>query len=252
MRYFLKLAYDGTGFHGWQRQPNASSVQQSLEEALSTILRKETPVVGAGRTDTGVHAEVMYAHFDAEEVMNPRQFLSSLNKLVGRDIAVQELLRVRDDAHARFDALSRTYKYHIFLTKNPFKERFAHRLHAMPDLEKMNECGEILLSVSDFTSFSKLHTDVKTNICKVTEARWGMAGEKGDELVFTITADRFLRNMVRAVVGTLLEVGTRKIDRKRFEEIIEEKDRCEAGMSMPAKGLFLNNIVYPKEIFLYD
>lgn len=250
-RYFLKFAYDGTNFHGWQRQPNANSVQQTLEEALATVLRKEVPVTGAGRTDTGVHARVMFAHFDSEGPIDKARLLSSLDKLVGRDIAVYDLLNVRNDAHARFDALSRSYSYYITLRKDPFAERFAHRLFSMPDIGAMNDAAKILLSTADFTSFAKLHSDSKTNICKVSEAFWRVDENTG-LLVFNITADRFLRNMVRAVVGTLLEVGQHKLNLKAFENVITMKDRCAAGTSMPAKGLFLTDIKYPKEIFCHE
>lgn len=249
MRYFLRLVYDGTPFHGWQRQPNAASVQQKIEEALSTIFQRPTDITGAGRTDTGVHAAEMYAHFDTDAIADSGRFLTSLNRLVGNEIAIDALLPVKPDAHARFDALSRSYKYHVTLRKNPFAFRYAHRMDRMPCVEAMNEAADILLTTEDFTSFAKLHTDVKTNICRVTEARWTV-DEESRELVFTITADRFLRNMVRAVVGTLLEVGTGKVTLQGFREIIEKKDRCEAGTSMPAKGLFLQKIVYPKEIFI--
>ena len=249
MRYFLKLSYDGTPFHGWQRQPNADSVQQTIEEALSKMLRRETTITGAGRTDTGVHARMMYAHFDCEDFINPMQFLSSINKMVGNKIAIDNILRVRDDAHARFDALSRTYKYYISLRKNPFSFPFTHYMHHLPDIEQMNCAARCLLETDDFTSFAKLHTDTKTNICKVTEAFWHY-DKHSDIIMFKISADRFLRNMVRSVVGTLLEVGTGKIDQAEFLNIILKKNRCAAGMSMPAKGLFLTDIQYPSEIFI--
>ena len=248
MRYFLKIAYDGTDFHGWQRQPNASSIQQTLEEALSLILRNPTAIVGAGRTDTGVHASEMFAHFDASEIEDKDRFLRSLNRLIGKDISITDLIRTIPEAHARFDAISRSYRYNINLYKDPFSHRFSHEMSRMPDVDKMNKAASILLDVSDFTSFAKLHSDSKTNICKVTEAKWH-ADELNGKLYFTITADRFLRNMVRAVVGTLIDVGTGKISIEEFIDVINKKDRCEAGMSMPAKGLFLYKIVYPKEIF---
>lgn len=249
MRYFLKIAYDGTNFHGWQRQPNASSVQQTIEEALSTILRHRVEITGAGRTDTGVHAKVMYAHFDSDRLTDKTAFLSSLNKLVGNEISISDIQEVTDNAHARFDALSRTYKYYVTLAKNPFLYNYACRMHRKPDIGLMNEAAAILMETDDFSSFAKLHADAKTNICDVSVAHWEEDSEK-ECLVFTITANRFLRNMVRAVVGTLIEVGTGKITIDEFKKIIERKDRCAAGISMPAKGLFLTEIVYPIEIFV--
>lgn len=249
MRYFLRLAYDGTDFHGWQRQPNASSVQQTIEEALSKICGRITEVVGAGRTDTGVHAREMFAHFDSDEIADRKTFLNSLNNLCGNSIAIRDLIEVKPDAHARFDATSRSYEYLITLHKDPFRYRYAHRLKSLPDVEMMNRACKILMETEDFTSFAKLHSDAKTNICKVTEAKWEW-DEKSGRLKFRITADRFLRNMVRAVVGTLLEVGTGKLTLEDFEEVIRKKDRCAAGTSMPAKGLYLTEIKYPKEIFI--
>ena len=249
MRYFLKLAYNGTSYHGWQRQPNALGVQQVIEDALSIITREKISIVGAGRTDTGVHARQMYAHFDYNEIKDETKFLSSLNKLVGNDISLFSLLKVKPEAHARFDALERSYSYYISLVKNPFSFSFSHRLLRMPDIEQMNQAATILLDTSDFTSFAKLHTDVVNNICNVKTAEWKVYPDK-EMLVFTITANRFLRNMVRAVVGTLLEVGQHKLTLPQFKEVIARRDRCEAGMSMPAKGLFLEKIIYPQEIFI--
>lgn len=249
MRYFLKLAYDGTGFHGWQRQPNAASVQQTIEEALSIMAQREMEIVGAGRTDSGVHASCMYAHFDYDSLMDKKRFLTSLNRIVGNSIAVYDVIAVTPEAHARFDALSRTYQYHISLFKDPFSYHFAHRMERMPDVDTMNEAAAVLLETEDFTSFAKLHADTKTNMCDVSMALWEVEpGGRG--LVFTIKADRFLRNMVRAVVGTLLEVGTGKMSLPGFKEVIERHDRCAAGVSMPAKGLFLTQIEYPDKIFI--
>lgn len=249
MRYFLKLSYDGSIFHGWQRQPNASSVQQTIEEALSKILRKETCIVGAGRTDTGVHARMMYAHFDCENLSDTSAVVSSLNKMVGKEIAIEDILSVSDSAHARFDAVSRTYQYVISLRKDPFNYSYSHFMHSMPDIDKMNQGASLLLKTDDFTSFAKLHADTKTNICKVSEAFWRY-DESNRTLVFQISADRFLRNMVRSIVGTLLEIGKGKCDIPGLSVVINKKDRCAAGMSMPAKGLFLTNIVYPSSIFI--
>lgn len=248
-RYFLHLAYAGTEFHGWQRQPNASSVQQTIEDCLSTMLRRQVEITGAGRTDTGVHASEMYAHFDAEEDVETDAFLRSLNNMVGHDIAIKGILPVRPDAHARFDAVSRTYQYHVTFEKDPFKYEYAHRMREIQDIDAMNVAAARLLETSDFTSFAKLHSDAKTNICRVSHAMW-THDEGSDSITFEITADRFLRNMVRAIVGTLIEVGTGKRGLESFEEVIKEKDRCAAGISVPAKGLFLTKIVYPKGTFL--
>lgn len=243
-RYFIRLAYRGAPFHGWQRQPNASSVQQHLEEGLATLLRAPVAVTGAGRTDTGVNARTMYAHFDLEEPLRLPEdaLLRSLNKLVGPDIAVYSIFRVRSDAHARFDALCRTYRYFAVEEKSPFLYPLAWQAPPSLDYAAMNEAARLLLDTSDFTSFSKLHTDVKTNICRVTEAQWSDAapGVK----VFTITADRFLRNMVRAVVGTLVEVGRGKMDIEGFRRVIESRDRCAAGTSMPGHALYLWEVAY--------
>ena len=247
MRRFLKLSYDGAPFHGWQRQPGDSSVQQTLEEALSTICRRPVEVVGAGRTDTGVNARVMYAHFDSDYIIpDKRRFLSGLNRLCGHAIAVEDVFEVDPDKHARFDARLRTYKYFVTFAKCPFLENMSWQTVMKLDLDLMNEAAALLLTTDDFTSFAKLHSDARTNICRVSEARWetwrnsfGVPGA-----VFTISADRFLRNMVRAVVGTLVDVGRGKISVAEFAEIIRRKDRCAAGTSMPPQALFLWDIEY--------
>lgn len=247
MRRFLKLSYDGAPFHGWQRQPGDSSVQQTLEEALSTICRRPVEVVGAGRTDTGVNARVMYAHFDSDYIIpDKRRFLTGLNRLCGHDIAVEDVFEVDPDKHARFDARLRTYKYFVTFAKCPFLENMSWQTVMKLDLDLMNEAAALLLTTDDFTSFAKLHSDARTNICRVSEARWetwrnsfGVPGA-----VFTISADRFLRNMVRAVVGTLVDVGRGKISVAEFAEIIRRKDRCAAGTSMPPQALFLWDIEY--------
>lgn len=249
MRYFLRLAYNGTPFHGWQSQPNAVSVQQTLEDAMSLVLRTPVSVTGAGRTDAGVHARMMWVHFDVENIVSdPGRLLASLNRLCGPDISLQELIPVENDAHARFDATSRTYKYFTTESKSPFLAKLAWQRTSSLDFEAMNKAGEMLKEVDDFTSFAKLHSDAKTNICKVTEAIWtpaeGGLWESGD-MVFTITADRFLRNMVRAVVGTLVDVGRGKLTLDDFAEVIRKKDRCAAGTSMPAHALYLWEITYP-------
>lgn len=247
MRRFLKLSYDGAPFHGWQRQPGDSSVQQTLEEALSTICRRPVEVVGAGRTDTGVNARVMYAHFDSDYIIpDKRRFLTGLNRLCGHAIAVEDVFEVDPDKHARFDARLRTYKYFVTFAKCPFLENMSWQTVMKLDLDLMNEAAALLLTTDDFTSFAKLHSDARTNICRVSEARWetwrnsfGVPGA-----VFTISADRFLRNMVRAVVGTLVDVGRGKISVSEFAEIIRRKDRCAAGTSMPPQALFLWDIEY--------
>ena len=247
MRRFLKLSYDGAPFHGWQRQPGDSSVQQTLEEALSTICRRPVEVVGAGRTDTGVNARVMYAHFDSDYIIpDKRRFLTGLNRLCGHAIAVEDVFEVDPDKHARFDARLRTYKYFVTFAKCPFLENMSWQTVMKLDLDLMNEAAALLLTTDDFTSFAKLHSDARTNICRVSEARWetwrnsfGVPGA-----VFTISADRFLRNMVRAVVGTLVDVGRGKISVAEFAEIIRRKDRCAAGTSIPPQALFLWDIEY--------
>lgn len=242
MRYFLKLSYNGAPFHGWQVQPNAVSVQSTIEEALSTVLRENISIVGAGRTDTGVNARQMYAHFDYDkEIPDFGKLINSLNRLVGKDIAIYDIIKVDDDAHARFDATARTYKYFVTHQKSPFLYPLSWHCPQSLDYEKMNEACEVLKRHIDFTSFSKLHTDVKTNNCRIDYAHWQKEGEM---MVFTITADRFLRNMVRAVVGTLVEVGRGKISVDEFEQIILKKDRCSAGTSMPPQALFLWKVNY--------
>lgn len=250
MRYFLKLAYDGTRFHGWQSQPNANTVQAVIEGALSTLFRREVGIIGAGRTDAGVHARQMYCHFDIDgEIFDPSSFLRSVNKLIGPSVAIYDLIPVSPNAHARFDAIERAYKYYITLSKDPFDRNFSHFLYRMPDVDKMNEAGKILCDNDDFTSFAKLHSDSKTNICDVRKAEWTYTPPT-QKLVFKIVADRFLRNMVRAVVGTLLEVGLGKLTIDGFKKIIDSRDRSAAGVSMPAKGLFLERIEYPQDIFI--
>lgn len=243
MRYFVRLSYNGARFHGWQVQPHDNSVQEAIEKALSMVLRCTLAITGAGRTDTGVHAAMMVAHFDNDEpIQDIEALMRSLNGLLGKDIAIHAIFPVASDAHARFDATSRTYKYFAHLVKSPFLHDFSWKCPPMLDFELMNEAAAHLMNFSDFTSFSKLHTDAKTNICHITHARWQ---QEGEQWVFTITADRFLRNMVRAIVGTLVNVGMHKITVRQFCEIIEKKDRCSAGQSMPAHALFLWSITYP-------
>lgn len=248
MRYFIYLSYDGTAYHGWQVQPNAVSVQQRMNEALSTLLRgKNSDVTGAGRTDAGVHAHMMVAHFDIEDEVDCVWLTEKLNRILPYDIVVNKVVRVKPDAHARFDAKVRTYHYWVYTRKNPFKRHYATRISYPLDFNCMNEAASYLLSVKDFTSFSKLHTDVKTNICRVTKAEWTRVDD--DLWQFEITADRFLRNMVRAVVGTLVEVGRGRMSIDDFKRVVAQKDRCAAGDSMPGNALSLVDIAYDNNIF---
>ena len=247
-RYFLQCSYKGTRYHGWQIQPNAISVQEVLENALSKILREKILVVGAGRTDTGVHALFFVIHFEVEKPVDDNfDLVYKLNGFLPKDIAVQNFWLVNADAHARFSAVSRTYKYYISTKKNPFTTEINHQYLLPLDVDKMNTASKILFEFDDFTSFSRLHTDVKTNLCKILLAEWTV---QNDTLVFTIKADRFLRNMVRAIVGTLLDVGRGKLTPGQFRKIIERKDRGAAGASAPAKGLFLVDIEYPDSVFV--
>lgn len=242
MRYFITFSYDGTRYHGWQIQPNGDSVQELLEWALSTLLRREVNVTGAGRTDAGVHARVMVAHFDFDEAIDCQQLCYKLNRLLPFDIAVQEVKQVSDDMHARFSATSRTYHYYIHTKKDPFRRAYSCEIHYPLDFALMNEAGKILTTYEDFGAFCKSHTDVKTTICHVTEARWVQTSETA--WYFRITANRFLRNMVRAVVGTLIDVGRGKLSIEEFRKVIEGKRRTEAGESMPGNALFLEDVRY--------
>lgn len=255
MRWFLELSYSGAGFHGWQYQPNASSVQQTIEESLAILLRTPTPIVGAGRTDTGVNARRMFAHFDTQnDIKDVRKFLLSLNRLCGKGIAFHNLFRVRDDAHARFDATQRCYKYFVAFEKSPFLDASSWQAPYPLDVDAMNRAAKELIGVKDFTSFAKLHTDVKTNICDLQEAHWDCWQNQFDVpgIVFTIRADRFLRNMVRAVVGTLVDVGRGKLSVEGFRNVMDAMDRCSAGTSMPPQALFLWDVAYDWESIRLD
>ena len=246
-RYFIYLGYNGKNFSGWQIQPNGLTVQQCLEEALGTLLRRPVPVVGAGRADAGVHARLMVAHFGWDAPLADPAFLAEkLNRLLPKDIAVYRVVPVKPEAHARFDATSRTYKYYVTTRKDPFNYDLVYRMNGKLDFEAMNEACKVLFDYIDFTSFSKLHTDVKTNNCRIYQAGWK---QEGDVWVFTVQADRFLRNMVRAIVGTLLEVGRGKLTIDGFRKVIEAKDRCKAGGSVPGHALFLVNVTYPESLF---
>lgn len=248
-RYFIYISFKGTMYHGWQIQPESVTVQTVLDDTLSTILKEKISTTGAGRTDAGVHAKVFCAHFDCSFIDMDRNktIINKLNGLLPKDISVLSLIKVRPDAHARFSAVSRTYKYYISRSKNPFNYDSYWYFYRSLNVEKMNQACNILVSHKDFTSFSRLHTNVKNNLCRIYYAAWE---ESGEELVFTIKANRFLRNMVRAIVGTMIEAGTGKIDIAEFERIILSKDRGLAGQSAPSKGLFLTDIEYPEEIFI--
>ena len=245
MRYFLRLSFDGTAYHGWQVQPNGISVQEVLQSALATLLQKRVEVVGAGRTDAGVHARLMVAHFDLDEPAHRSaedcaQLAYKLNKLLPPDIYVHDVYPVSDDMHARFSAVRRTYHYYIHLRKSPFLRQYSWQVYGVLDFDLMNRAAALLPEYDDFASFSKV-SDSKTTLCQVIEARWEQVGEQWR---FVITANRFLRNMVRAIVGTLIEVGRGRMSLEEFRRVIERRDRCSAGESVPPHGLFLVNVEY--------
>lgn len=248
-RYFIHLAYKGTNYHGWQSQPNAISIQDTLQQAMKMVLKEDIGLIGCGRTDSGVHARNFYAHFDSESMGKHENsnLVYKLNRILPTDILIYSIFKVQNAAHCRFDAISRTYKYYITTSKEVFMNDYAWQQFIKLDLDLMNKASLTLLEYIDFTSFSKLHTDVKTNRCKIQEAYWK---KDGNLLVFKIRADRFLRNMVRSIVGTLIEVGKVKMSIDDFRKVIEAKDRREAGISVPAKGLFLENVEYPYGIQL--
>lgn len=247
-RYFIYLAYNGENYCGWQIQPKSVSVQETIETAMSTTLRTPISIVGAGRTDSGVHARMMMAHFDCDlGEVTPEQLTFKLNHFLPKDITIYKIVEVNAEAHARFDALSRTYRYYVTTVKDPFNYRLKYKIHGDIDLEAMNTCAKVLFEYIDFTSFSKLHTDVKTNNCEIMQAYWV---QEGTDLIFTIQANRFLRNMVRSVVGTLLDAGRSKIGVAEMRAIIEAKDRGKAGFSAPGHALFLEDVEYPDTIFL--
>ena len=245
MRYFIELAYQGAAYSGWQRQPNAPSVQQTIEEALGVLLKSEIVILGAGRTDAGVHARQMFAHCDIETAFDPEQLKDRLNSYLPADIVIYRIFAVSDQAHARFDATARTYEYWVTLGKDPFLSEGAYALHRTPDFDLMNQVAQKLLSHRDFQCFSKSKTDVMTYNCVVSHAQWTQVQ---GTWVFTITADRFLRNMVRAVVGTLLEVGLGKMEVAEFDQVLESKNRSAAGPSVPGHALYLTKIDYPETL----
>jgi len=245
-RYFIELSYNGTNYHGWQLQKNAISVQEILNDRLSIILRQPIETTGCGRTDTGVHAKQFFAHFDFQSIDHrpwtmDKNILRSLNAILPDDIAVRDIFPVAADAHARFDAKLRTYEYYIHFNKVPFKQGYSWELRDKPDIERMNEAAKIIMEYTDFSCFSKSNTQVKTNNCKISAAKWE---ETVNGIVFRISADRFLRNMVRAIVGTLMMVGRNEIEPEEVRKIIESKNRSNAGTSVPACGLYLTEVKY--------
>ena len=247
MRYFIELSYNGKGYHGWQNQPNGITVQEVVEKALSTLLNERVSIMGAGRTDAGVHASQMFAHFDTAIIFKAPDLIFKLNSFLPNDIAIAAIFEVKPEIHARFYALSRTYLYRVSVNKNVFTfDNSLYVKHAL-DVDKMNEASKILFEYKDFQCFSKTHTDVKTYNCDIMQAEWIV---KNDELHFVITANRFLRNMVRAIVGTMINIGLGKMDVDELHTIIQSKNRSEAGFSVPAQGLYLTNIEYPKDIIL--
>lgn len=247
MRFFIELSYNGKTYHGWQNQPNAISVQEVLEKAMSIILKTKISIMGAGRTDAGVHASQMFAHFDFKNPINYKDLVYKLNSFLPKDIAVTSIFEVKPDAHARFHALSRMYHYKILTSKNVFENDYAYEVHLPLNVEAMNEACEILFQYKDFQCFSKTNTDVNTYNCDIKEVFWT---KTDNQLVFTIKADRFLRNMVRAIVGTMVNIGLGKLKPEELHKIITSKNRSEAGFSVPAHGLYLVEIVYPETIKL--
>jgi len=248
MRYFIELSYNGSKFHGWQIQPNTRTIQKEINLALSTMLKESISVVGAGRTDTGVHAEKMYAHFDYEDDFDIGNIVKKLNGFLPYNIMIHKIYKVKDNAHSRFDALNRTYKYYISNKRNLFNQNIYLHFKEL-DIKAMNSACKYLLGKQDFTSFSKLNTQTHTNNCEIISINFK---QENEYILFTIKANRFLRNMVRAIVGTLIKVGEHKIEPIEIKQIIEKKDRCRAGASLPAHALFLVDIEYPKSIFLIN
>jgi tRNA pseudouridine38-40 synthase len=250
LRFFIEISYKGTNYHGWQFQPNAVSVQEHLNKAFTIILKTNIEVVGAGRTDAGVHAEQLYAHFDFEKALDISLIKYKVNSILPNDIVVKYIFKVKNDAHARFDAVKRSYEYRIYLGRNPFENETTWQLiNKKLNVDKMNEAAKILLTFSNFKCFSRSNTDVKTYNCKISNAAWVFENQK---LTFYISADRFLRNMVRAIVGTLLDVGMEKTTIEEFKKIIKSKDRKNAGASAPPQGLFLTEVIYPKHIYINE
>ncbi len=245
LRYFIEIAYNGKNYHGWQKQPNDVTVQEVFEKTLSTLLREDIKITGSGRTDAGVHAKQLFVHFDSLKKIDETELIFKLNSLLPKDISTLNVFQVKDEAHARFDAVEREYEYVISLKKNPFYEDFSYLLHQVPDITLMNEAAKVLLDYNDFQCFSRSKTDVKTYHCTIKEAYWRV---EESQFIFSIKADRFLRNMVRAIVGSLLDVGLKITSLEQFHDIIKSKDRSKAGTSAPAKGLILTKVKYPKNI----
>ena len=244
MRYFVELAYNGAPYFGWQRQHRQLTIQAVLENSFSMLLKNKIELTGCGRTDTGVHAKHFFAHFDYCDLLSEsccQKLQHKLNSFLPNEIVIYRIFQVNEELHARFSAIERTYKYYVATSKNPFYFESSYRVYEKLNIEEMNIASNLLLGNKDFTSFSKLHTDVNNNFCEVTKAFWE---QQNEQLVFTITANRFLRNMVRSIVGTMIEVGQHKISLDDFRKIIESRNRCEAGLSVPAKGLFLVDVVY--------
>lgn len=246
MRFFAEVSFKGTAYHGWQVQKNALSVQELLNKALSTVFRESVETLGCGRTDTGVHARQLFAHFDTERPVTEKTLIA-VNCLLPKDIALRRIVEVSSTAHARFDAIARSYAYHLCFHKDPFLTDFAWFIHERPDTGLMNKACSILMKHADFSCFSKSHTQVKTNICHIMRAAWR---DDGEQLIFEITADRFLRNMVRAIVGTMLQVGRHELSLDGFVKVLESKDRSMAGMSVPASGLYLCKVEYPSAMLI--
>ncbi|GAA4291253.1 tRNA pseudouridine(38-40) synthase TruA [Aestuariibaculum suncheonense] len=247
MRYFIELSYNGSAYHGWQNQPTAISVQEVIEKGLSTLLKTPTAIVGAGRTDTGVHASQMFAHFDTDQELDEAHLTYKLNAFLPKDVAIHEIFKVKPDAHARFDAVSRAYLYRISLKKNVFNVESAYYVKQPLNVENMQKACSILFDYTDFQCFSKVNTDVKTYNCEIMKAEWFF---KDDELHFVIKADRFLRNMVRAIVGTMVNIGLGKMAVDDLHTIIQSKNRSEAGYSVPGHALYLTEVAYPNDIKL--
>jgi len=246
MRFFFEISYNGTHYHGWQNQKNAIGVQQVVEDALSKLFREEISIVGSGRTDTGVHCVQQFFHADIEKEFKPVDLVHRLNAFLPKDIAIKNILPVKADAHARFDAIERSYQYKITRVKDPLLVGYAHYFFRNLDVTNIERASALLVGEHDFESFSKVKTDVNHFICDLKQATWT---QKGDVLIFTITANRFLRGMVRAIVGTLLDVGTGKLTIKQFQEILKSKDRKKAGMNAPPEGLYLTHVKYPRSLF---
>lgn len=245
MRYFFEISYDGTNYHGWQKQPNSNTIQETIENCLSTIAKQKIDIVGAGRTDSGVHAREMIAHFDFNDNVDLIKLSHQLNSFLPNDIAIDNIFKVKKDSHARFSAISRSYDYIISCKKNPLLINRVYQLNTKLDIDQLNYASSFLFEHNNFKSFSKSRSDVKTYDCKIIDAKWK---QDGDLLIFSIEANRFLRNMVRAIVGTLLDVGFEKTSLSEFHEIIKSKDRSKAGTSAPAKGLVLTKVIYPEQI----